>query len=144
MSLSADSFTAKYINLEIAPDGRKKLIGLSLMDASSFGQVKRNDWSWASRWGSHTAGNPACVCHPAGFYHSSESTSDFMAFISHTYASTNALLSGNRWELGHLKAADTHRYTLSHFHSKGGDVNRPEKSPLMTPIEVLNRKSLMD
>ncbi len=126
------------------------------MDAFFFGQVKRNDWSWASRWSCHTVGGVADVSYPAGLDHSSEGSCDFMALLVHTYISANAPVSGNRWDtqtltLGihmHVHTKHTHTHTHTHTQSQAhsavqsGCPNKLVKGSLMSPIEELNRKSL--
>ena len=109
-------------------------------------------------------GGVADASSPAGGYHSSEGSCEFMALPVHTYISANAPVSGNRWdtqtltpgihvcgEHAHAHAhahAHTHTQTHTHTHtnraklSRSGCLNKPVKGPLMSPIEVLNRKSL--
>lgn len=111
------------------------------MDAFVFGQVKRNDWSRASRWSSHTVGDVADASYPAWLYHSSEGSCVFMVLLMHT--STSAIAPVSRYRLfTSPKHTHTHTHSPAYTRSKSGCPNKPVKGPLMSPIEVLNRKSL--
>lgn len=72
-----------------------------------------------------------------------------MALLVHTYTSANAPVSGNRWDTQTLTPGIHVREHAKHTHrakhtllSKSGCPNKPVKGSLMSPIEVLNRKSL--
>lgn len=97
VSLQTHLDPVTYINLEIAPDGCRKLIGLCFDGRFFFfGQVKWNDWSRASRWSSHTIWDVADASYPAWLYHSSEGSCEFMVLLMHTCTSAIAPVSRYR------------------------------------------------